>query len=110
MERIEKVWGYELIHHNADGYSMKTLVLKRGAVSSLHYHTKKTETFLVTEGTVLIEVAGAIHILSKGESIHIPAGTPHRFQVSDCYEAVIIEAGTIHDEEDVTRIEESRYL
>jgi quercetin dioxygenase-like cupin family protein len=110
MERIDKRWGYELIHHNADGYSMKTLVLKRSGISSLHYHTKKTETFLVVEGGVLIQVGSTMHILSKGKSIHIPAGTPHRFQVAAGYEAVIIEAGTIHDEEDVTRIEESRYL
>jgi len=110
MERIDKRWGYELIHHNADGYSMKTLVLKRSGISSLHYHTKKTETFLVVKGTVQIEVGSIMDILYRGDSLHIPAGTPHRFQVAVGHEAVIIEAGTIHDEEDVTRIEESRRL
>jgi len=110
MERIDKRWGYELIHHNADGYSMKTLVLKPGTISSLHYHTKKTETFLVVEGSIRIEVDGVMYILFKSDSIHIPAGTPHRFRAVTCDEAVVIEAGTIHDEEDVTRIEESRLL
>jgi hypothetical protein len=38
---VKKLWGSEIWHHNDELYCMKTLVLKTGFMSSLHWHRVK---------------------------------------------------------------------
>jgi mannose-6-phosphate isomerase-like protein (cupin superfamily) len=44
----------------------------------MHYHRGMDEVFHVTSGEVVVEVGGIGHHLSAGESISVPAYTPHR--------------------------------
>ncbi len=109
LQRVPKLWGEELWHHNSGGYCMKTLKLRRGFQCSLHYHPVKAETFLVVQGEVVFELDGELRTLRLGDSIDIPAGHPHRFSART-FRATVIEASTTHDDLDVIRLEESRVL
>lgn len=54
---VPKKWGYEQIIINNDLYCSKKLtVIPNGMACSIHYHKKKTETFFVTAGTLLLEI------------------------------------------------------
>src|SRR5271154_6867647 len=82
-----KTWGREELIYN-DLYCMKLLVYTRkGIASSLHYHNKKTETFIVTSGRFRIELGKddwsapyTIEDYAPGESITLPPRTAHRIR------------------------------
>ena len=109
IKEVQKLWGCELWHHNDTDYCMKTLELRHGAQSSLHYHRKKRETFLVTYGTVEIQTSGAWLALQTGDSITLEPGVAHRFRAATTV-ARVVEASTMHDDEDVVRLEPSKLL
>lgn len=104
---IKKLWGQEIWHHNDSLYCMKTLIINPGFMSSLHYHKVKSETFLVVRGKVLLEVGQKKIILGVGDSADISPKIPHRF-MSTIGVSTVIEASTMHDDEDVYRIERSK--
>jgi mannose-6-phosphate isomerase-like protein (cupin superfamily) len=108
IKEVVKLWGTELWHHNDADYCMKTLVIRSGA---LHYHVRKRETFLCIQGVVRVDVGDKQVTLQAGESVTIEPGTPHRFwSAKVARTAVVVEAGTQHDDDDVVRIEPSRLL
>ncbi len=113
----KKSWGREELLYN-DLYCCKLLVYTRsGIASSLHFHKKKTETFVITSGEFLIELGamredGTIHISTReaerylpGDSITLPPLTAHRVR---CVKpGVIVEASTKDDQADCVRLEPS---
>ena len=131
IKEVEKLWGRELWHHNDQqasdgpdgrGYCMKTLELRAGVQSSLHYHYVKRETFLVVAGEVelylrvrlwnylVVEtISETLMTLRQGDSITIAPLVAHRFRALTP-EATVVEASTPHDDADVYRLEESRLL
>ncbi|HVX56466.1 MAG TPA: cupin domain-containing protein [Candidatus Saccharimonadales bacterium] len=104
VKDVEKVWGAESWIVN-DAYCCKLLLLKRGMQCSLHYHPIKDETFLVVEGSVRMEVDGAVRTLGVGDSVRISPGLRHRF--AGLEDSVIVETSTHHDDADVVRLSES---
>lgn len=127
---VEKVWGYERILHNDELYCMKELVINPGFQSSLHYHKRKTETFLVVSGE--IELHAWRHglktgidwaVMTAGDYITLEPEMVHRFSNPSPpwwhwkrwwhgpqYPARIIEASTFHSDDDVVRLEPSRRI
>jgi uncharacterized protein YndB with AHSA1/START domain len=61
----------ELVEFDAVGRS-------RGFITQYHVHTRQSERFEVIEGTLRLVVDGREHLLGPGETMEIPAGTPHR--------------------------------
>jgi mannose-6-phosphate isomerase-like protein (cupin superfamily) len=115
IKEVEKLWGTELWHHNDSQYCMKTLMIRSGAQSSLHYHKVKRETFLVVYGFVSLQVGPNWRNKRKmrpGDSFTIEPGVPHRFRVaSGCGDrAMVVESSTTHSDEDVVRLEPSKLL
>ena len=106
---VEKLWGQERILHNDHGYCMKELTLNLGWQSSMHKHIVKRETFLVIEGTALVEFENVEVSFPAGTHATIAPGQWHRFRAltSSCR---IVEASTEHYDEDVVRREESRKI
>lgn len=102
----QKSWGYEELVYN-DQYCCKLLVYtKEGIASSLHYHEKKTETFVVTSGLFIIEVEGKLHLrCDPGWHITLPPGTKHRIRC--IRRGVIVECSTYDAPDDCVRLEPS---
>lgn len=107
---IEKSWGYEEIIHNGD-YCCKALVYTRPIASSLHYHPKKHETFVVASGMFEIEVhsqpfEGAVvgykRTCMPGTTVKIQPGEAHRVRCLKI--GTIIEASTHDDPADCVRL------
>jgi len=122
-QKIDKVWGYELVLVNNDKYCTKILGIKPGFKCSLHRHISKDESFfpLVGEAVVRLHVPGTIdresfdeEILlgqwSDQKSIRISPGVWHQFWSADSGYAVLLEVSTPHSDDDVERLEESGAL
>ena len=108
MTRKEKDWGYEIWFANNELYCGKIIVCRNRIWSSggkYHYHLVKDETFLVIEGTLVLDVEGKIEMLDKNDkSYRIRPGIKHRFK-SLGKQCKFIEVSTTHREEDSIRVE-----
>jgi uncharacterized protein YndB with AHSA1/START domain/mannose-6-phosphate isomerase-like protein (cupin superfamily) len=50
----------------------------RGFLDQRHVHERQIERIEVVSGAMKVAMHGVEHVLTEGESIEIPAGTPHR--------------------------------
>ncbi len=111
MEIIKKVWGEEWIYVNEPEYCFKKLILAPGHQSSLHWHRKKKETFIVESGYCELEIQKKNEVqkllLEPGRVVTINPGFPHRISGAE-FICTIIEVSTYHDDLDVFRLEESK--
>jgi mannose-6-phosphate isomerase-like protein (cupin superfamily) len=106
--RVEKSWGYEEIIHNGD-YCCKKLVYTRQIASSLHYHNKKHECFVVCAGRFTLEIGDEFREIGPGDTVVIPSGTKHRLgYLGGGWDfgrmGVISEASSHDDPEDCVRL------
>ena len=107
--RIPKAWGEEIIIHNGDDYCGKLLRFREGGMFSMHFHSKKTETWIVNKGDlelITIDTRTAIRQkinITKGDIIHIEPNTPHKLYAF--VESEIFEVSTPHYDDDSYRIE-----
>ena len=102
---IEKTWGFERIIHNST-YCMKLLVYTRPIASSLHFHTKKCETFYIASGRFELEIDDNPKVtMLPGMAVTLVQGTRHRVR---CLEpGTIVEASSYDDPADCVRLEPS---
>lgn len=109
LHSIEKVWGneYWLVNSKDGNYCSKILKLKEGHKSSIHYHEKKHETFMVLSGIVHINHSGLLHTCVVGDKVTIERREPHWFMPISG-DAYLLEVSTYHEDEDCMRIEASR--
>ncbi len=56
--------------------------LDAGKVTPLHRHADADETFIMTEGEILLHIDGAVQTLATGGIAVIPRGVPHAFAVT----------------------------
>lgn len=72
IQTLEKE-GYDSVHEWQDA---------PGTVHSEHSHLGKT-TIMVTDGSITFDMAGQMKVLSPGQRLDIPAGTPHSASVGE---------------------------
>jgi mannose-6-phosphate isomerase-like protein (cupin superfamily) len=79
------VTGERIVFHqtsretNGEAVVIETFVQPDGFVAAAHVHPKQEERFEVVSGTLGLEVGGEEIVAGPGETLTIPAGTPHRF-------------------------------
>ena len=107
LQEVEKTWGKELWIVNCLEYCGKLLSLSKGALSSLHFHKEKKETFYALKGQVALTIAGKDYMLSPfSRPKTIKPLQVHSFRgITD---ATILEISTHHDDSDVFRLSGSK--
>jgi quercetin dioxygenase-like cupin family protein len=60
-------------------YTLMEIDLGKSDGPPLHYHNAFSEKFQVLDGILYLQVGKDKKILNIGESVTVPAGTPHRF-------------------------------
>lgn len=91
----------DAMQDRAEPWFNQALVTANGSVlrvaklhGEFHHHSHETdELFYVLDGTMQIEIDGAMHTLSSGMGVSIPAGTVHRTR-SDAPETVLLVAAS----------------
>lgn len=107
---VEKPWGSETIWAHTEHYVGKILKVHCGEALSIQYHNKKDETMYVISGKGYVnfyelEISSELitdarpvlvkkHLLSQGDSIHIPPKQVHNVEAITDME--ILEASTNH--------------
>ena len=106
MRLVPHKWGHEEMVVETENYCYEKLHMNKGWLMAYHYHPLKQETFIPLEGEVLVNVKGTEFLLT--EPITINPNTPHSlYAVTD---AIIGEVSTKHIDDDVVRIEVTRYV
>jgi len=109
MEIKDKKWGSELIIHNDSDYCGKILRFSKGGKFSMHFHSKKRETWYVNKGILIftyIDTNSATKSgrqIEQGDIIEIERNMPHQLEAVD--ESEIFEISTQHFDEDSYRVE-----
>jgi len=99
------LWGRELRLVNTPEYCGKLLELTYPARSSLHFHCKKKETFIILSGVVTLQFGGMTRDYRAGEQITILPGQNHSFMLSNySHNALILEVSTHHEDSDTKRV------
>ena len=98
---VKKVWGEEHWIVN-EAYCGKLLKLKKMHRCSIHHHEKKTETFFVIKGQVVLELNDEAYMLLPGCAVDVRPGERHRF--SGIEDSEIIEFSTHHEDTDSFRL------
>lgn len=108
--KIEKGWGHEMILESNEQYCFKLLCFaKEGHQSSFHFHKDKTETWLIQQGKIQVELmdmsdsSTRMEYYEKGQVLHIPPMTPHQVTCLE-NDTVIIEASSEDKASDNYRI------
>lgn len=71
-----------LLDSDVTGGALSVLLCEAPAGSAgppLHVHPASDETFLVTDGALLVHAAGETHTVQPGGAVFVPRGTPHTF-------------------------------
>lgn len=69
--------GWHLLQHAELSVIQERVPPGRGEVR--HFHNKAQQFFYVLSGTASLEFNGRVVTFGKGQGVHVPAGTLHRF-------------------------------
>lgn len=108
LDSEERPWGsWQVIDVN-DGYKIKRIHVNPGCRLSYQTHDRRSEHWVVVEGTATCTIDGAILIAGPGESVDVAQGAKHRLANEGDVELVIVEVqrGAYTGEDDITRIED----
>ena len=111
VKKVDKSWGYELwlANNEKENYCGKILYINPGYAGSMHFHSKKHETFYILEGTLKVDVLNpenaekTTHLLEEGETFVLDHLTPHQLFATD-KPVKFIEISTFHDDADSYRV------
>jgi mannose-1-phosphate guanylyltransferase/mannose-6-phosphate isomerase len=107
--QVFRPWGsYDSIDAD-DGFQVKRLIVKPGAVLSLQKHAHRAEHWVVVRGIARITRDDEVFDLGVNESTYIPIGAVHRIENPGEVDVHIIEVqcGDYLGEDDIVRIEDN---
>jgi mannose-6-phosphate isomerase-like protein (cupin superfamily) len=116
VKEVKKAWGSEFIIINRR-YCAKVMTINPKTQVSLHFHHRKTETFILVAGQLTVETVALntgkttkTHLVNVGDSITLECWTPHTFYTPDDQlgPTVFVEASTEDDVGDSYRLYPSR--
>lgn len=92
-----------------DGFQVKRLIVKPGAVLSLQKHAQRAEHWTVVKGKARISLDGKEFDLGVNESTYIPIGAAHR--ISNPFDELVhiieVQCGDYLGEDDIVRLEDN---
>lgn len=105
----EKRWGTSRIMDFkafADGREMLTrsVRVQAGHCTSYHFHLNRDEYWTVVSGQGTLVMDQAHSLVQAGDTIHIPAGTPHSVRAESDMEWIEIQMGSRVEADDVIRL------
>ena len=107
-KKIFRPWGSFTSIESGSSWQVKRLEIKPKAIISLQMHNKRSEHWVIVDGTAKVEIDGKTSILRKNESTYIPLGTKHR--LSNPFETPLIlievQSGSYLGEDDIIRFED----
>ena len=111
IKEVKKDWGHEtwLVNNKDEDYCGKILFIKEGFSTSMHFHSKKHETFYILQGTLRVDVIDTttaevdIHNVNEGESFVVERNCPHKL-IAQGGDVKFVEISTFHEDCDSYRV------
>lgn len=102
---VERPWGTYTVLGSTDSFKLKRIEVKPGRRLSLQMHQRRSEHWVVIEGTARVTVGDHQFDLPTGESTYVPVRTRHRLENAGSGPLVIIEVqcGDYVGEDDIVR-------
>jgi mannose-1-phosphate guanylyltransferase / mannose-6-phosphate isomerase len=105
----KRPWGSYTVLDLGDGFKVKQVEVKPGCALSLQYHKKRSEHWVVVEGTAQIVRGKKKYIFKANEGTYIPVGCVHRLSnpTKDKVLRIIeVQAGKYLEEDDIVRVKD----
>jgi mannose-1-phosphate guanylyltransferase/mannose-6-phosphate isomerase len=101
-------WGWFESLAMGEGFQVKRIHVKPGAALSLQSHERRSEHWIVVEGTARVTIDDTVQTMAEGQSVYVPLGARHRLENPGEFPMVLIEVqiGTYLDEDDIVRYED----
>lgn len=106
--RVMRPWGHFETIAAGRNFQVKTLFVKAGAAISLQFHRRRSEHWVIAQGTAEVTLDGVINVLGPTQSIDVPQGVPHRLRNAGKEPLLVIEVqlGSYLGEDDIVRLED----
>ncbi len=66
--------------HEGEDLSVIEERVPPGAAEARHRHARARQFFYVLEGEATLELDGSIHVLGRGQGLHVPPGAAHQLR------------------------------
>ncbi len=107
-KKVCRPWGCYQGIDAADGFQVKRITVKPGAVLSLQMHHHRAEHWVIVSGTAKITRGDEEFTLYQNESTFIPLGTVHRLENIGKIplELIEVQTGSYLGEDDIVRFDD----
>ncbi len=101
-------WGTWQTLLKMPGFLIKLIEVQPGRKLSLQYHGRRTETWVVVEGTASVTRGEETLDVAVNESVFIPMGATHRLENRgpDALRVIEVQVGDYVEEDDIVRVED----
>lgn len=106
LKKDERPWGRFFILQDEINYKIKRIEVEPGQRLSYQFHNKRSETWVIIEGSAYITVDDTSKEFEKGDTIIIPLKAKHRVENKSDSLLVFIEIqiGSYFGEDDIIRL------
>jgi mannose-6-phosphate isomerase-like protein (cupin superfamily) len=104
----ERPWGRWEVLDVGDGFAVKRITVKPGAILSLQLHHHREEHWVIVRGKARVTRGSETFELARNQSTFIPLETAHRIENpgDEVMEFVEVQVGDKLDENDIVRLED----
>lgn len=103
----ERPWGHFTTYiSNANGVTVKTMVINPGQRLSLQYHSKRSERWICLQGEATVEINGRKRALRVNQEVMVPVGAKHRLGAGPQGAMVLEIVQGEFSEGDIVRLED----
>jgi mannose-6-phosphate isomerase-like protein (cupin superfamily) len=104
----ERPWGRWEVLDVGEGFAVKRITVKPGALLSLQLHHHREEHWTIVRGRARVTLGEEIFELARNQSVFIPLETAHRVENpgEEVMEFVEVQVGDKLDENDIVRLED----
>ena len=104
----ERPWGKFEVLLDSDECKVKKITVNPGGRLSLQSHKKRSEHWVITDGSMRITIGETIADYAAGEHVYIPKETKHRMENTGETPSALIEVqcGDYFGEDDIIRYED----
>jgi len=108
MEDSTRPWGRYDVIKDAPNHKVKTIVVNPGHRLSYQTHEKRSEYWVIVEGTGTVTIDGINSVCLGGDAYIIEQGLAHRVANTGDTDLVFIEVqlGLYFGEDDIVRLED----
>ena len=105
---VFRPWGSYTVLEEGPGYKVKRVTVNPAGRLSLQFHHKRSEHWVVIQGTARVTCGEKVSDLQVGQSMGIPVGTPHRLENpgKDVLHIIEVQNGVYLGEDDIVRIQD----